>query len=194
MAYVPLNRVNTDKFTPGGEYVILNTGLYYTGYYHEYYNGTFYTGNNPSFSDKQRLVKPALDTVPVSNSSYVVSLEIGTTFAKTSPATYSNLEPYLPQLTDQDYTVGDFKRYFAKQINALSYTEISLAQYNTLRARSNKYLWQYYQIFNLPWVITGDEMEIAKTNRNNTLLAEKLNNIKGLQQFLQEDYTKFYKK
>ncbi len=194
MTYVPLNRVDTDKFTPGGEYVILNTGLYYTGYYHEYYNGTFYTGNNPSFSDKQRLVKSTPDVIPTSDTAYVVSLETGTTFAKTNPSTYSNLESYQPQLTDQDYTVGDFRRYFAKQINALSYTEISLAQYNALRARSDKYLWQYYQVFSLPWLITGDEMEVAKANKNNTLLTEKLNNIKGLQQFLQEDYTKFYKK
>jgi hypothetical protein len=194
MTYVPLNRVDTDKFTPGGEYVILNTGLYYTGYYHEYYNGTFYTGNNPSFSDKQRLVKPTPDVIPTSDTAYVVSLETGTTFAKTNPSTYSNLESYQPQLTDQDYTVGDFRRYFAKQINALSYTEISLVQYNALRARSDKYLWQYYQVFSLPWLITGDEMEVAKANKNNTLLTEKLNNIKGLQQFLQEDYTKFYKK
>jgi len=194
MTYVPLNRVDTDKFTPGGEYVILNTGLYYTGYYHEYYNGTFYTGNNPSFSDKQRLVKSTPDVIPTSDTAYVVSLETGTTFAKTNPSTYSNLESYQPQLTDQDYTVGDFRRYFAKQINALSYTEISLVQYNALRARSDKYLWQYYQVFSLPWLITGDEMEVAKANKNNTLLTEKLNNIKGLQQFLQEDYTKFYKK
>lgn len=194
MAYVPLNRVITDKFTPGGEYVVLSTGLYYTGYYHEYYNSTFYTGNNPSFPDKQRLVKPTADTLPVTNSSYVVSLETGTTFGKTAPVTYSDLESYYPQLTDQDYIVGDFRRYFAKQINALSYTEISLAQYNALKARSGKYLWQYYQTFSLPWLITGDELEVAKANRNNTLLAEKLNNIKGLQQFLQEDYTKFYKK
>jgi hypothetical protein len=194
MTYVPLNRVDTDKFTPGGEYVILNTGLYYTGYYHEYYNSTFYTGNNPSFPDKQRLVKPTPDVIPTNDTAYVVSLETGTTFAKTNPSTYSNLESYQPQLTDQDYTVGDFRRYFAKQINALSYTEISLVQYNALRARSDKYLWQYYQVFSLPWLITGDEMEVAKANKNNTLLTEKLNNIKGLQQFLQEDYTKFYKK
>ena len=194
MTYVPLNRVDTDKFTPGGEYVILNTGLYYTGYYHEYYNGTFYTGNNSSFTDKQRLVKPAPDTISITNSTFVVSLETGTVFSKTGPTTHSNLESYQPQLTDQDYTVGDFKRYFAKQINTLSYIEISLTQYNALRARSSKYLWQYYQIFNLPWVITGVEIEVAKANRNNTLLAEKLGNIQGLQQFLQEDYTKFYKK
>jgi hypothetical protein len=194
MAYVPLNRVVTDKFTPGGEYVILATGLYYTGYYHEYYNSTLYTGNNPSYSNKQRLVRPNTDTPAPVNSTFVVSLETGTQFAKTGQTTYSNLDSYQPQLTDQDYTVGDFRRYFAKQINALSYTEISLAQYNDLRARTSKYLWQYYQTLSLPWVISGVEIEVAKANKNNTVLAEKLNNIKGLQQFLQEDYTKFYNK
>ena len=54
------------------------------------------------------------------------------------------------------------------------------------------WLWQLYTPFQLLWTISGEEKEIEKTNYNITLLQEKRLKRRGLQQFLRNNYLKFY--
>lgn len=194
MAYVPLNRILTDQYTSGGEYYVASSGEPYAGFYHEYYTGEAFSGNNPSFSYKQRLVRNRADVDIESNQDYIVSLDVSANFPKVASTTYRTVPSYFPQPTQEDYTIGTITRYFAKETNTLRFTEVSSNTYNELRNGSSKYLWTYYTTFNLPWTISGEELQAAQTNKKNVQVVEKLYSVQGLGLFLQENYTKFYKK
>lgn len=57
MPYVPLNKVVTNLYTYGGEYVFQNSLNIYVGPYHRYYNGEVYTKSTPDVPGSTRLIK-----------------------------------------------------------------------------------------------------------------------------------------
>ena len=57
MPYVPLNKVLTDLYTTGEEFIFENTGQSYTGPYHEYYNGEYFTNPTPDYPNPQKIVR-----------------------------------------------------------------------------------------------------------------------------------------
>ena len=213
MPYTPLNRIQTNLFTAGGEYYVLNTKENYQGYYYKLYNGKAYTGKTPDDYQTAELAVynsneiQNLNTSPqdlLKQSITALDTEIIlpgiSTYLTTIGTPVENLPvlkaptTYFPQPTSQQYQVGEFRRYFVKKTNELLYIEISKETYTRLQSQDSGYAWQYYLPFQLSWQISGDEMTVAKTNRNMVLLIEQRLKIRGLQQFLQEDYTKFYKK
>ena len=54
--YIPKNRITTNLYTRGEEYKIAATGVPYTGYYWEMYNGTIFTGKNPNDKPSEQLI------------------------------------------------------------------------------------------------------------------------------------------
>lgn len=46
--YIPKNRIKTNLYTAGGEYVFKGNQEEYKGYFHSLYDGTFYTGRTPN--------------------------------------------------------------------------------------------------------------------------------------------------
>jgi hypothetical protein len=64
--------------------------------------------------------------------------------------------------------------------------------YDALNKQKGDWLWQLYTPFQLLWTISGEEKEIEKTNYNITLLQEKRLKRRGLQEFLRNNYLKFY--
>jgi hypothetical protein len=213
MSYTPLNRIQTNLFTAGGEYYVLSTKQIYQGYYYRLYNGKIFTGKTPDDyqtaelavynsneiqnlnTNPQQLLKQsvtALDTEVILPGISTYLTIVGTPIE--NPPVLKAPTTYFPQPTPQQYQVGEFLRYFAKKTNELLYIEITKETYVSLKSQDSGYAWQFYLPFQLPWQISGDKMMVAKTNRNMVLLTEQRLKIKGLQQFLQEDYTKFYKK
>ena len=213
MPYTPLNRIQTNLFTAGGEYYVINTKENYQGYYYKLYNGKAYTGKTPDDyqsaelavynsneiqninTDQQQLLKQsvtAFDTEVILPGISTYLTTIGTPVQ--NPPVLKAPTTYFPQPTPQQYSIGEFTRYFVKKTNELLYIEITKETYTSLQSQDSGYAWQFYLPFQLPWQISGDEMTVAKTNRNMVLLTEQRLQIRGLQQFLQEDYTKFYKK
>ena len=53
--YIPKNRIQTNLYTNGGEYVIAQTQQEYIGFYHKLYTGETFTGKNP---DDSRILTP----------------------------------------------------------------------------------------------------------------------------------------
>jgi hypothetical protein len=213
MPYTPLNRIQTNLFTNGGEYYVISTGQNYQGYYYILYNGKVYTGKTPDdyqtselaiynsnetqnlTTNQQALLKqsiPSFDTeVLLPGISTYLNI---TGKSPQNPPVLKAPTTYFPQPTPQQYQVGEFIRYFVKKTNEILYIEISSDTYTSIKSQDSGYAWQYYTPFQLPWQISGDEMTVGKTNRNLVLLTEQRLKIRGLQQFLREDYTKFYKK
>lgn len=224
MPYIPLNRIEMNLYTGGGEYALAINGREYIGYYYKLYTGKVFTGRTPNDSFVQELV-PILEsnqntTDPVSNNTVFVALFTGDPdpplvgdpelfpWNKKNIVQYLKLKglnpntiqakdmilSYVPQPTPDDYLLGQFYRYFAKKKNEVLYKEINQDTYNKI-LKSDKTLYsKYYKPFRLLWQLTGNENDVGQANRRMTLYAEKTLKITGLQQFLKEDYTKFYKK
>lgn len=216
MPYVPLNRIKTNLYTTGQEFVLAETGQEYTGFYHSYYDGRFFTGKSPDDQNILELVRNV-----DSNSSFQESSDIevytsgrglnsaritedwnlnviqGYKAAKNQPLVKEaalktpTLYTYTP--SDQDYQIGEVTRYFTKKTNELKYIEVNRGTYQNFYNQQPGYAWNFYIAFSLPWQIAGDKQEVETTNQNMTLLVQKRLSIQGLPEFLKYDYLKFYK-
>ena len=62
--YIPKNRVQTDLYTNGSEYVFKNTSTYYKGFYWKTFKGEAFTGKSPSFPSSQPLEKYTPSSFP----------------------------------------------------------------------------------------------------------------------------------
>jgi uncharacterized protein YbdZ (MbtH family) len=80
-----------------------------------------------------------------------------------------------------------------KQINNLSFTEISKIDYNALVNRNETYLWPLYTPISIPWEISGNKDQIQQTNKRITLLTEQQSKVYGFSKFIEKTggYNKF---
>jgi len=201
--YYPLSQIKTNLYTNGGEYTLSSTNQSYTGYYYKTSNGQYFTGKTPQDTPSEELLPVKtyititlpqaplapvlnLDREDVKNTSY-----ISLTNPKINQLIYSPY--YNPQLpTQQDYQIGEFRRYFCKKTNEIIYIEINKDQYTKLITKDPQILWQLYQPFFIDWQLTGDKQQVAKVNRNMVLLTSKNLKLPAFSLYLKEDYTKYY--
>lgn len=214
MTYYPPNRIKTNLYTSGNEYVIESTNKNYIGYFWKKSSGEIYTGKSPTSPQPQLLIKVGekTSTPPLSSldkkleANQIQSLNsVDNRFIGKINSTYSSLKrkkmgnilitpsPYYPQPTENDYEISEFQRYFCVKSNELKYTEVTKEQYNKFKNKDDSVAWQYYIAFSLPWNITGEKKKVFQINKNIVLLTEKNLKRKGLQEFLREDYLKFHK-
>jgi len=174
MAYIPKNKVQTNLYTAGGEYVYSINNVSYVGFYHKLYNGKYFTGQTPSTPNSLELTR----------------LNDGDGDANTIPT----LIPYNPILpTPQDYQVGEFTRYFNIKRNQAIFTEISKDTYQKFQQQDPQVSWRLYRVFSLIWKLTGDINQVAQTNKNITELTETKEKVFGLSLYLKENWTQYYK-
>ena len=83
------------------------------------------------------------------------------------------------------------QRYSSKQVNDYSFVEINDKTYKNLLQKNSEYLWELYYVTELPWQISGDVDKVYNTNKNIIELQEK-KKFKGLSNFLNQNYLKFY--
>jgi hypothetical protein len=200
--YYPLSQIKTNLYTNGGEYSLFPSGQPYIGYYYKTSNGQYFTGKTPQDLPSIKLIPiiayipalPELPSLPVLN----VDQEdiknipyISLTNTNVNQVVYTPY--YNPQLpTQQDYQIGEFRRYFCKKTNEIVYVEINKDQYDRLIAKDPQILWQLYLPFFIDWQLTGDKQQVAKTNRNMVLLKSKNLKLPAFSLYLKEDYTKYY--
>ena len=125
----------------------------------------------------------------------------------TSPLKYAQLKninistesitlvPYYrsPTPTEQDYQIGEFRRYFCKKGNEILYLEIDKTQYDLLVTKSPSILFSLYEPFNLPWQLTGVQEQVEKTNRNIVALTSQRLKLPEFCRYLKDNYLKYYK-
>jgi hypothetical protein len=180
MAYIPQNKIKTNLYTPGGEFTYLNSNQIYIGYYHKLYNGKNFTGATPNVTDKREII--AVKGQSVSDYDNF----IGDGAAPSIP--YS---PILP--TQQDYSNGEFTRYFSIKRNQPIFTEIDKNTYTQYQKQSPDVLWRLYREFSLSWKLTGTVEEVFLVNKNIVELTEQREKALGLGLYLKEDYIQYYK-
>jgi hypothetical protein len=181
MAYYPKNKILTNQIATKNmvgvdglpfNYVVVSTKQYYQGDYYALYNGKTYTGKYPGDGDNQELIKEVDDI-----DEYTIPTIIPS-------STTTNILPLSP--TPKDYEVGVFTRYFTKKRNEFLFDELTKDQYDTVNTT-------LYVKFQVQWQLVGDRDATYIVNRNMVLIAEQRNNAYGLQSYLKEDYSKYYK-
>jgi len=217
--YIPKNRILTNQYTRGEEYVIKTTKERYVGFYHRLFTGQIFTGKTPNDSIVLELIPneqpqnqeisqnvlttsnialflddpdPLIDTRIWNQNNILSYLE-----ATQQPTNDSQprLLPsqYYPSPTPQDYQLGVFQRYFVYRINTIEFTEVDKETYENIKTKNSNWAWKFYDYFSIPWELTGNKEKTYITNRNIVLIAERRNRAPGLGKFLRENYLKFYK-
>jgi hypothetical protein len=198
--YYPKSQIVTNKYTNGQEFVLISNNQEYIGYYWETSDSKFYTGKTPNDINVVELKKfTTTDPLLLSNQNVVSYNNI------LSNDTYNILKQvdnkkvlltpiyYQSQPTQQDYQIGEFRRYFVKKINEILYIEVSKDTFENIINRNPQWLYQYYTAFNIPWTISGDESTIAQTNKRIVGITMQRLDLPKFNLYLRDDYTKFYK-
>ena len=201
--YYPLSQITSNLYTNGGEYVYKNTQENYIGYYWKTSSGKIYTGKTPQDIPTSELVSTNNFPLPltIQNSSIPVVINQNNNtnvdyinFQSVDPNQITLTPTYYPtQPTQQDYQIGEFRRYFCKKTNEIQYIEISKDQFDLLVAKDPQILWQLYFPFFIPWDITGNKEQVARTNKNIVDLTMKNLKLPRFNDYLKNDYTKYYK-
>ena len=195
--YYPLSQITPNLYANGGEFQIKSTGESYAGYYFKTSTGQYFTGRNQNDNPVIEIV-PTTTSVTVNNTQIVLP-EVTTL---RSPI-YNSIKPistnqvlkpiYNPNVpTQQDYQIGEYRRYFCKKTNEIIYIEIDKNTFDKLAIQSPDIYWQYYFPFFLPWNLTGVKDQVATINHNIVLLTMKNLSLPQFDAYLKFDFTKYY--
>ncbi len=183
MPYYPKNKILTNQYTRGKEYVIKDNKEDYSGYYYILSNGKFYVGKEPNQAPQQELIKLTLHSnTQVISSNFTLPI------------------PFYPQPTDKDRKIGYMVRYFIKRRNAdfTTIKEISKSDYELFNNNPNVDANLYVTVL-LNWKITGplyDDFRdknypkagIIDTNKKLVILKERI--FPGFSNYF-NDYSQF---
>jgi hypothetical protein len=199
--YYPKSQVKTNLYTNGGEYVAFNTNTSYKGYYYQTSNGEYFSGRTPNETPSFRLVKINL-TEPVTPSSFDFDRDnfylIEGGYALSTRLTFNQTPPPLPKqtypvLTENDYKLGEFQRYFLKKGNETQFLEISLEDYRKYVSQDRDVMFELYVPIQINWILTGEKEQVYRVNQSIVSRAEREQNLPGFTQYFRDRFTQFYK-
>lgn len=202
--YYPKSQIQTNLFSDG-ELLLSTTGEFYTGYYWATSNGKFYTGKFPNELNNQiRLVK----NISSPNEKHFVPDQTHKQhFYNVTPKTidYMRLKnvnaliaPALPQPipclpTQKDYEISEVMRYFCKKVNTSLFIETNKENFQKFKEKDDSVFHKGYIAFNLPWVISGNQEQVALENKKAVEYREIKQKFYGLSIYLKQNYLQFYK-
>ena len=198
--YFPKSQTKTNLYTNGGEFKTQQSNTPYTGYYYETSKGEYYSGKTPNESPTFKLIKIQTNTLSTPNLTSPIDryyiLENG--YLKSTTLPFSNIPPPTPKqtypvLTDDDYRLGEFQRYYLKKSNEPQFLEVSKEEYQKFVIRDNSVLYQLYIPFKINWILTGDKEQVYKTNQGIVGKAERDSNLTGFTNYFKNNFTQFYK-
>jgi hypothetical protein len=198
--YYPLSQITSNLHTNGEEYMVESTKLSYSGYYWKTSKDEYFTGKTPQDTPTEKLVllvnknlinvSENLNTVSYydtnDNSTYYLNLT-----NLNAPGLLPTYSPTLP--TQQNYQIGEFRRFFCKKTNELMYLEINSDTYNKLVNQDSTIAYQYYQPFNVSWQLTGSKEQVYTVNKNIVELIIFQRKLPQFDLYLKKDYIKYYK-
>ena len=194
--YYPLSQVTPNLYTNGSEFQIASTGEAYKGYYFTVSTGQKFTGRNQNDSPVLELIPAIIETNEIFNTQLpevttLRNIEYNNVIPAPSKIVYKPIyNPNVP--TQQDYQIGEYRRYFCKKTNEIIYIEINQNTFDKLVAQSQDILWSLYQPFDIPWNLTGTKEQVATVNRNIVLLTMKNLSLPQFDAYLKFDFTKYY--
>jgi hypothetical protein len=207
--YYPKSQIKTNLNTLGNEFVIFGTNQEYKGYYYLISNGQAYSGKTPSDPTSQ-LLQPITQSL-----SFLIETkdaETGEGGSLTADAAFFSLpEAYAtstninissvpsppkqsyPVVTENDYKLGEFQRYFVKKSNEPKFLEISLEDYRKYVNQDRSVMSELYIPFQINWILTGEKEQVYQINQNIVAKAEREQNLPGFTQYFRDRFTQFYK-
>jgi len=208
--YYPKSQIKTNLRTQGGEFIISGTNQEYRGYYYLISNGQAYSGKSPNDPTTQLLLPNDQNPLVTTRQGDAES-DTGVDFTLSPPliftlppdyVTSTNLNvsivPSLPKqsypvVTENDYKLGEFQRYFIKKSNETKFIEISLEDYRKFVNRDTDVMFELYTPIQISWVLTGEKEQVYQTNQNIVAKAERDQNLPGFTQYFRDRFTQFYK-
>lgn len=193
MPYFPKNRIQSNLFTQGAEFMLESTKEQYRGFYFKTYTGQYFTGKTPQ--DKPNRVLIPIDDagsgINISDQQIKFLNKNSDSYNQTKGITGKSLDisSELPshiviEPAESNYQIGEFTRYFYRKRNETLFLETTKEHYtNTLKNKS-KGTYTLYKPFKLSWKLTGTAEEVYNVNKNITLLTEREQNLRGLSQYL----------
>ena len=204
--YYPQSQITSNLYTNGDEFVYVSNQQSYSGYYFKTSTGKYFSGKNQNDAPNVEITPlQTFQNIPIPDTSGIqYNLSATSNIFEQDNEIYLNInsiEPttvivptyYPTQPTQQDYQIGEFRRYFVKKTNEIQYTEISKDQFDLLVAKDPQILWQLYLPFFIPWDIAGTKEQVARTNKNIVELTMKNLKLPRFNDYLKNDYTKYYK-
>jgi hypothetical protein len=221
MSYFPKHYINPNQYTSGGEFMYLSSQLEYKGWYWSTGNGRYYTGQTPQAPQIVEIVKMVLvgnnlgfENEPLYTDKVKLALAGDAPDDQFDPFPYNSEEvilysklkktPLIPNGTKilpqynsvspntQNYQNGEFRRYFAKKTNISQYIEINQQTFAQIKQKNSLIEWTLYFPFFIDWQLTGDQQQVAKTNKNIVLYQMKKFNLYNFDQYLKFDFIKYY--
>lgn len=212
--YYPKSQIKAELHTNGGELYTKNGGAEYIGLYHEVAGERYFTGPDANSTPTRELVKLNLQTQVYStgiipkkgtNSNQPINYngdnEWSQEYIQLNEITRQddlNTVPLLPQsyfpiVTEEDYLVGEFERFFVKRMNYNQYIEISPSDFDLYKQYSPLVHWEIYEPFSIPWEIKGQISKVRSINQNTIKRTERNRKISGFQNYFKSKYTQFFK-
>lgn len=211
MPYYPSSQVKTNLYTTGDKYRVFN-GSMYVGDYYINSRGEAYTGKTPQAPNTNKLY--LANTAPNENPVYLANADRQSTKngqysfyvidypyfqAKRRNFNTSETAPLKPiqELNvpvEDDYTIGEFQRYFLKKNNEIEFIEVNYKQYQMFKNKNSKVQWEMYSPCTINWVLTGKEKDVYNLNKNIVMLYETRNKLLGFVNSFNKRFSKFYKK
>lgn len=202
--YYPKSQVQTDLYSDG-DLLIASSGEVYIGFYWATSNGKFFTGRFPNeLNNQTRLVK---NISSPSERHFVPDQTHKQHFYNVTPKTISYMRlknintltaPALPQPipclpTQKDYEVGEVTRYFCKKRNESLFIETNKENFQQFKEKDDSVFHKGYIAFTLPWVITGEQDQVALENKKAVEYREIKQGFSGLSTYLKQNYLYLYK-
>ena len=211
--YFPKSQVKTNLYTNGGEYSFVGSTDPYKGYYYQTSNGKYFSGRTPNESPSVELIKipikilpPNLDEpetilgiiIPLGNLPVDDYYSIENGYANSTRLNFNQNAPSPPKqsypvLTENDYKLGEFQRYFLKKGNETQFLEISLEDYRKYVSQDSDIMFELYVPIQINWILTGEKEQVYKVNQSIVARAEREQNLPGFTQYFRDRFTQFYK-
>jgi hypothetical protein len=200
MTYYPKKMVNTDLYANKGEFVLANNGNDYEGYYHETYDGSFFSGKTPLDPNRQLLYKSTL-TERQNRINQLPPLQGGLTYeglGSTDQSIYrfgDDPDSFTPRPIGQDYKRGYITRYFATRRNQSppQIVEIPQQVHDDILKRNGNYNFALWRVISLFWKISGPLRDtrdrngvVTKgiVNTNERIIQDANQQMRGIRQYL----------
>jgi len=211
--YFPKSQVKTNLYTKGGEYSFVDSTNSYKGYYYQTSNGKYFSGRTPNESPSIELIKipvkitpPNLDepetilgiTIPLGNTPLNDYYSIEDGYAISTRLSFNQNAPSPPKqsypvLTDNDYKLGEFQRYFVKKGNESKFLEISLEDYRKYVNQDRDVMFELYTPIQINWILTGEKEQVYRVNQSIVARTEREQTLPGFTQYFRNRFTQFYK-
>jgi len=178
MSYYPKKMVNINLYTSGNEYVNSTNGQPYSGPYHQMYDGSVYSGIDPTDPNRNPLdvsrssIVQTNQVLPIRNNLDYSQLN------RTNQELYEygkDPDYFVVQPTGDDYKRGTITRYFSRRKNQTppEIREISKPTFDDISRQGREYNYALWDVISMFWKITGPLND--SKNKNGVLTAGIVN-------------------